>query len=209
MNSQARARSGFAISSLSLTPRHSLKNTRVCPIIAWCRITRIKNLSKVCTMITMSTTISIIHHLHAYLANICTIIEAQFHCNLMLLDIKTPVMFWLHDHLPFLSCQHPCKYTSRKATSPQATCPLGCPDDRPAMHSAPASSSSHQECLPHCQNKICNIQTDKFHLAFILLDNCISTLRKFECGTGTIPSIPLLQADRFKHAKTKQDKLLE
>ena len=44
-------------------------------------------------MITTSNTISNINHLWAYLANICAIIEAQFHCDLNLLDIKTPAMF--------------------------------------------------------------------------------------------------------------------
>jgi hypothetical protein len=34
----------------------------------------------------------------------------------------------------------------------------------------------------------------------------VSTLRKFECGTGTIPSCPLLQADEAKVARTKLDK---
>ena len=52
-----------------------------------------ENLNKVRTTITTSTTINAIHHLWAYLANICTVIEAQFTCDLTLLDIKTPAMF--------------------------------------------------------------------------------------------------------------------
>jgi hypothetical protein len=52
-----------------------------------------ENLSKVRTTITMSTAINAMHHLRAYLANICTVIEAQFTCNLTLLNIKTPAMF--------------------------------------------------------------------------------------------------------------------
>ncbi len=52
-----------------------------------------ENLSKVCTTITTSTTINTAHHLRAYLANICVVIEAQFTCDLSLLDIKTPAMF--------------------------------------------------------------------------------------------------------------------
>lgn len=49
---------------------------------------------------------------------------------------------------------------------------------------------------------------DKFQEAFDILDDCINTLRKFECGTGTLPSCPLLQADELKYSKIKQDKLL-
>jgi hypothetical protein len=33
------------------------------------------------------------HHLRAYLVNICTVIEAQFVCDLSLKDIHTPAMF--------------------------------------------------------------------------------------------------------------------
>ena len=46
--------------------------------------------------------------------------------------------------------------------------------------------------------KLHEITSDKFHKAFKLLDNCISTLRKSECGTGTISSCPLLMADESK-----------
>jgi hypothetical protein len=34
-----------------------------------------------------------VHHLHAYLANICTVIEAQFICDMSLKDIHTSAMF--------------------------------------------------------------------------------------------------------------------
>ena len=44
-------------------------------------------------------------------------------------------------------------------------------------------------------DRLCEVATNKFHKAFELLDNCISTLQKFECCTGTIPSCPLLQAE--------------
>ena len=50
------------------------------------------------------------------------------------------------------------------------------------------------------------IATDKFHDAFEILDDCISTLQKFETGTGMIPSCPLLMADEAKAAKAKVDK---
>jgi hypothetical protein len=52
-----------------------------------------KNLSKVKTTITMSTAITTVHHLRAYLANICAVIEAQFVCDMSLKDIHTPAMF--------------------------------------------------------------------------------------------------------------------
>jgi hypothetical protein len=41
---------------------------------------------------------------------------------------------------------------------------------------------------------------------FTLLDDCVSTLWKFECGTGTIPSCPLLMADEARAARSKIDK---
>ena len=50
------------------------------------------------------------------------------------------------------------------------------------------------------------IASDKFLEAFELLDDCVSTLCKFKCGTGTIPSCPLLMADEAKAARAKGDK---
>jgi hypothetical protein len=55
-------------------------------------------------------------------------------------------------------------------------------------------------------NRLSEIATDKYIKAFKLLDNCISILRKFECGTGTISSCPLLQADEAKITKAKLEK---
>jgi hypothetical protein len=52
-----------------------------------------ENLSKVKTTITMSTAISNVHHLHAYLANICAVIDVQFICDITLKVIHTPAMF--------------------------------------------------------------------------------------------------------------------
>jgi hypothetical protein len=54
--------------------------------------------------------------------------------------------------------------------------------------------------------KLHEIASDKFHKAFELLDDCVSTLQKFEWGTGMIPSCPLLMADEAKAAKAKVDK---
>ena len=54
--------------------------------------------------------------------------------------------------------------------------------------------------------KLHEIATDKFHDAFKLLNDCISTLQKFECGMGIMPSFPLIQADEAKAARTKLNK---
>jgi hypothetical protein len=54
-----------------------------------------ENLSKVKTTIMASRAITTVHHLRAYLANICAIIEAQFICDLSLKDIHTPAMFFV------------------------------------------------------------------------------------------------------------------
>ena len=55
-------------------------------------------------------------------------------------------------------------------------------------------------------DRLHKVATDKFHEAFELLDDCVSIFRKFKCGTGTIPSCPLLQADEAKATKAKFDK---
>jgi hypothetical protein len=55
-------------------------------------------------------------------------------------------------------------------------------------------------------DRLPEVASDKFTEAFELLDDCVSTLRKFESGTGTIPSCPLLQADEAKVAKAKLDR---
>ena len=52
-----------------------------------------ENLSKVKTTITTSTDITTMYNLRAYLVNICTVIEAQFVCDMSLKDIHTPAMF--------------------------------------------------------------------------------------------------------------------
>jgi hypothetical protein len=55
-------------------------------------------------------------------------------------------------------------------------------------------------------DRLSKVASDKFVEAFELLDDCVRTLCKFECGTGTILSCPLLQADEAKAAKVKLDK---
>jgi hypothetical protein len=56
-------------------------------------------------------------------------------------------------------------------------------------------------------DRLSKVASDKFVEAFELLHNYVSTLRKFESGTGTIPSCPLLQADEAKATKAKLDKV--
>jgi hypothetical protein len=55
-------------------------------------------------------------------------------------------------------------------------------------------------------DRLHEVATEKFQEAFELLDDCISMLQKFECGTGTIPFCPLLQANEAKATKAKLDK---
>ena len=55
-------------------------------------------------------------------------------------------------------------------------------------------------------DRLAKITTNKIREAFELLDNCVSTLRKFECSTGTIPSCPLFQADEAKTVRAKLNK---
>jgi hypothetical protein len=56
-------------------------------------------------------------------------------------------------------------------------------------------------------DRLSEVASDKVIEAFNLLDDCVSTLCKFESGTGTIPSYPLLQADEAKAAKVMLDKV--
>jgi hypothetical protein len=56
-------------------------------------------------------------------------------------------------------------------------------------------------------DRLSEVTLDKFVEAFELLDDCMSTLRKFKSGTGTIPSCPLLQADEAKATKAKLNKV--
>ena len=139
-------------------------------------------------MITTSTTISNVHHLHAYLANISAIIEAQFHCNPTLLNIKTPAMFVVACtfalHVTFASMQAYLK----KSNQPhkmlilwvvQMIDPLSILLMHPFHH-------TKNEFLV-ANDRIGDITMDKFCKAFNLLDDCISILCKFKCGTSTIP----------------------
>jgi hypothetical protein len=70
---------------------------------------------------------------------------------------------------------------------------------------------THQLCQTKntyllANDRLSDIATDKYVEAFELLYDCVSILQKFECGTGTIPSCPLLQADKAKLVKAKLEK---
>ncbi len=58
-------------------------------------------------------------------------------------------------------------------------------------------------------DRLSEVASDKFVKAFELLDDCVSMLLKFKCGTDTIPSCPLLQAKEAKATKAKLDKALK
>ena len=167
-----------------------------------------ENLSKVRTTITTSTTINAVHHLRAYLANICAVIEAQFICDLTLLDIKTPAMFVVARtfalHITSASMRSYLKKTNQPHR-PLVLWVVQMLDQLSILLTHPLRHTKNASLV--AQGNIADIATDKFIEAFDLLDDCVSTLRKFESGTGTIPSCPLLQADDLKQAKSKQDKL--
>jgi hypothetical protein len=166
-----------------------------------------ENLSKVKTTITTSTAISIVHHLCAYIANICAVIEAQFVCNLSLKDIHTPAMlivartFALH-----LSSQSMRAYLkkSNQPHKPLVLWTVQMLDQLSILLTHPLRHTKNSFLLTN--DRLREVATDKFLEAFELLNNCVSTLQKIECGTGTIPSCPLLQAEEAKSAKPKLDK---
>ena len=166
-----------------------------------------ENLSKVRTTITTSTTINAVHHLRAYLANICAVIEAQFVCDLTLLDIKTPAMFVVARtfalHITSASMRSYLKKTNQPHR-PLVLWVVQMIDQLSILLTHPLRHTKNASLVAH--GDISGIATDKFVEAFDLLDDCVSTLRKFESGTGTIPSCPLLQSDDLKQAKSKLDR---
>ncbi|KAL3803843.1 hypothetical protein HJC23_004005 [Cyclotella cryptica] len=164
------------------------------------------NLSKVNTTITMSTAINTVYHLR------CT--------------SRTSVL----SSKPSLLATCPSRTSTRPPCS-SSPGPSRCTSRRPPCALSEKSNQPHKPLvlwavqmldqlsillthpLRHTKNtyllandRIAEIATDKFVEAFELLDNCVSMLRKFECGTGTIPSCPLLQADEAKTTKSKLDK---
>jgi hypothetical protein len=166
-----------------------------------------ENLSKVKTTITTSTAITSVHHLCAYLANICAIIKAQFVCNLSLKDIHTPVMFVMARtfalHLLSASMRFYLKKTNRPH-KPLVLWTVQMLDQLSILLPHPLHYPKNTFLVTN--DRLSEVASDKFVKAFKLLVDCVSTLRKFESGTGTIPSCPLLQADEAKAAKAKMEK---
>ena len=167
-----------------------------------------ENLSKVKTTITTSTAITSVHNLRAYLANICAVIEAQFVCDLSLKDIHTPAMFVVARtfalHLSSASMRSYLKKTNRPH-KPLVLWTVQMLDQLSILLTHPLRYAKNAFLVTN--DRLSEVASDKFVEAFELLDDCVSTLRKFESGTGTIPSCPLLQADEAKVAKAKLDKM--
>jgi hypothetical protein len=166
-----------------------------------------ENLSNVKITITMSTAVTTVHHLRAYLANICAIIEAQFICYMSLKDIHTPAMFVMACtfalHLSSASMRSYLKKSNRPH-KPLVLWMVQMLDQLSILLTHPLRHMRNAFLVAN--DRLSEVASDKFIKAFDLLDNCISTLRKFECGMGTIPSCPLLQADEAKTTKAKLDK---
>jgi hypothetical protein len=166
-----------------------------------------ENLSKVKTTITTSTAINTVYHLRAYLANICAIIEAKFVCDLSLKDIHTPAMFVIACtfalHLLSMSMRAYLKKSNRPH-KPLVLWTVQMLDQLSILLTHPFCQTKNTYLLAN--DRLSEIASDKYVEAFELLDDCVGILRKFECGTGTIPSCPLLQADEAKVAKAKLDK---
>jgi hypothetical protein len=167
-----------------------------------------ENLSKVKTTITMSTAITSVHHLRTYLMNICAIIEAQFVCDMSLKDIHTPAMFVVARtfalHLSLASMWSYLKKTNRPH-KPLVLWTVQRLDQLSILLTHPLRYAKNAFLVTN--DRLPEVASDKLIEAFELLNDCVSTLRKFESGTGTIPSCPLLQADEAKAAKAKMDKM--
>ena len=166
-----------------------------------------ENLSKVKTTITTSTAISNMHHLCIYLVNICTVIEAQFVCDITLQDIHTPSMFVMAQtfalHLSSSSMQS-CLKKSSRPHKPLILWVVQVVNQLSILLTHPLRHTKNVFLLAN--DWLDTIAADKFWEAFELLDDCISTLCKFEWGTGTIPSCPLLQANEAQSTKAKLDR---
>jgi hypothetical protein len=136
-------------------------------------------------------------HLRAYLVNICAVIQAQFVCDLSLQDIRTPAMFIMaHTFALHLSSasMHDYLKNSNRPHKPLVLCGIKMIDQLSILLMHPLHHTKNAFLLSN--DRLAKITTDKIREAFELLDNCVSTLLKFECGTGTIPSCPLLKLMR-------------
>jgi hypothetical protein len=167
-----------------------------------------ENLSKVKMTITTSTAITTVHNLRAYLANICAVIKAQFVCNMSLKDIHTPTMFVVARtfalHLSSASMRSYLK-KSNQPHKPLVLWMVQMLDQLSILLTHPLRHAKNAFLVAN--DRLSEVASDKFVEAFELLDDCVSTLRKFECGTGAILSCPLLQADEAKATKAKRNKV--
>jgi hypothetical protein len=148
-----------------------------------------------------------VHHLRAYLTNICAVIKAQFVCGLSLKDIHTPAMFVVARtfalHLSSASMRSYLKKTNRPH-KPLVLWAVQMLDQLSILLTHPLRYAKNTFLVTN--DRLPEVASDKFVEAFELLDDCVSTLCKFKRGTGTIPSCPLLQTDEAKAAKAKMEK---
>jgi hypothetical protein len=133
------------------------------------------------------------HHLRAYLANICAIIKAQFVCDMSLKDSHTPAMFVVARtfalHLSSASMRSYLKKTNQPH-KPLVLWAVQMLDQLSILLTNPLHYAKSAFLVTN--DRLPEVASDKFIEAFELLDDCVSTLRKFESGTGTIPSCPLI-----------------
>jgi hypothetical protein len=150
------------------------------------------------------------HHLHAYLENVYTVIKAQFICNLSLKDIHMPAMFIVvHTFALLLSLALVQAYLKRsnRPHKPLVLWTVQMLDQLSILLTHLLWHTKNTYLLT--KNRFQEVATDKFVKAYKLFDKCVRTLHKFVYGTDTIPSCPLLQADEAKATKAKLDKALK
>jgi hypothetical protein len=168
-----------------------------------------ENLSKVKTTITTSTAISNVHPLCAYLANICAVIEAQVVCDLSLKDIHTPARYIVARtfalHLSSSSMRSYLKKSNRPH-KPLVLWTVQMLDQLSILLTHPLCHMKNTFLLAN--NRLHEIASDKFIEAFELLDDCISNLHKFECGTGTARSSKPMRLRPPRRSLTRPQSML-
>jgi hypothetical protein len=166
-----------------------------------------ENLSKVKTTITTSTAITTMHHLCSYLGSICAVLEVQFVCDMSLKDIHTPTIFVMAHTFALQLWSSSMRLYIKKSNRPHKPLILWMVqmlDQLSILLTHPRHYAKNAFLVTN--DRLSEVASDKFLNAFELINNCVSMLRKFECGTGPIPSCPLLQANEGKAAKAKLDK---
>ena len=125
---------------------------------------------------------------------ICAVSEAQFVCNITLQDIHTPAMFVdVHTFALYLllASMHSC--LKKVAAHTRLLWVLQMVDQLSILLTYPLHHTKNV-FLP-ASGRMGEIASNKYHEVFEFLDDCTSTLHKFKCGTGTIPSCSILQDD--------------